>query len=1215
MKQKNTLLFFLLLLITPLFMSAGSGSGKPVVNKGEAIEQTWATYEVQWEGSMIKKLKTTANDFQLFLKYTNSQFLKDKGVFFTKGFHNQLNANTIKQFFINLTNSYLPLYRQYAKAKAEFPNSVAEYTHQQGNDRLAHAPLGVCNPSCNNLDFSSGNLSGWNAFYASNNSLASSFSISALTGGPAGAVTRAALDPTTNTNQVAIMSGAGLDPVCSSIPVTPPIGNFSCRVGDSTEALQGVAEISNQFTVPAGNSMLTIQWAAVLENPASHTYYEQPWFSMQVLDPHGNPIPGCGIDFVDSYDSGSNLAGWQKVYYAPGGDTCYCRNWTTVFVPLSAYAGQCVTVMFEAADCSLGAHFGYAYVSCSCNTLSLLTSSPGFCGQPTITLTAPPGAASYFWTGPCITGVNNQQSVSVSCAGTYSVIVASTLGPNCSDTLSINVPVVGGGPPPKPFFTSDTVCAGFPTTFTNLSNPLAGPGVKFYWDFYNNGKYEDSTTSPTWTFTQGGTYLVTLHENINGCGNDTTVKVIVDSSSAPTFDAFGGCSGTPASFFMITVPTTGYEWNFGDPASGVNDTNTTSTFPSHLYATTGTYTVTLKTIGTHCPDSTTQVVTISASPTVQIKTLPYACGDSSLTFVDIDSTNIAEYDWEAFNSSGTLIASYFSVSSASASYTFPGPGTYSIILYAYNNPNFCEAEDSISITIGPGVPPVAAFNVIPDSVCLDKTTLFKDASTGGPSAWNWNFGDPASGAKNTSILQNPSHIFTSTGIYTVKLNVSGACGKDSITQVVTVTTPVANFSANAVCLNDSTKFADASTTLGGGTITNWSWNFGDGGTSTIQNPAHLYLTAGSYNVTLTVTNSFGCDSTMKLKVSVEAPPLPAFINTKACIGSTTQFTDKSTPTGTITNWSWNFGDGGTSTTQNPAHTYLAPGAYNVALTVINSSGCIDSVKEVVNVFPSPVIAFSADTLAGCAPLCVTFTDASSIVAPYKDNGWQWSFGDGGTSTVQNPNYCYKLGGTYNVTLIVSSDSGCNATSTIAKMISVYNKPQALFTYQPTMVTIMEPVVSFTSNSVSPGDSIISYSWLFAEDGSTSNLQDPTYTFKDTGLYCTRLAVTNTHGCVDTTIQCVDVQSLYTFYIPNAFTPNGDGLNDVFGPKGDYIMSFEMYIFDRWGGQLYHTTDITKPWDGSVNGNKAEEDTYVYLINVTDVHRQQHSYIGRVTLTR
>src|SRR6185312_11688128 len=264
MRRKNTFKLFLILLSMPLFAFAGNGGSKPATSRGELIEQTWLTNESQWEKSMIKSLHTNAADFQLFLKYNSSQFLKDKRKFFKQGFKGLMNDNSTGHFFSNLAKAYTALYKQFVRAKSEFPSTIAEYANQADN-RPDHNLTGACNPSCTNLDFSSGNLSGWNAYYASNNSLASSFSVSALTGGPAGAVTRAAFDATTNTDQVAIMSGTGVDPVCGAfIPLTPPLGNFSCRVGDSTTALQGVAEVSNTFTVPAGNAMLTIQYAAVL---------------------------------------------------------------------------------------------------------------------------------------------------------------------------------------------------------------------------------------------------------------------------------------------------------------------------------------------------------------------------------------------------------------------------------------------------------------------------------------------------------------------------------------------------------------------------------------------------------------------------------------------------------------------------------------------------------------------------------------------------------------------------------------------------------------------------------------------------------------------------------------------------------------------------------------------------------------------------------------
>ncbi|HTB05688.1 MAG TPA: PKD domain-containing protein, partial [Bacteroidia bacterium] len=754
MKVKITLLLLLTSLYFSVFSFAGNG---PITNNGEVAEHLWSDNEKVWEQSMMLNLGASQVDFKLFLKFYSDRFTKDRTTFIFKAIHGDITAANVAGYFTMLTNTYTPLYKKFQKIKKDYPSSVSEYTTDQS--RSTHNATAGCNPSCNNLDFSSGTFNGWNAYYAANDlGLLSSFGTSALTGGPAGAVTQAANDPSTLTYQATIMSGLGLDPYAGAlIPVAAPLGNYSARVGDTTTGF-GVGEISNQFTVPAvPTPMLTIQYAVVLEHTYAHTFFSQPWFQVTVLDQSGNPIPGCGQYFVVAFDTLNYLKNFVPIPHPANNDTMFCRPWTSVFVPLNGYQGQCITVSFETSDCNGGAHLGYAYVAASCSQLQIQSSSTTFCGQPTITLTAPP-AGSYQWTGPCITGPSNQQTAIVNCAGTYQVIISSSAsGPVCTDTLSITV-TTSPGTPPVPYFKADTVCAGTPTQFTNLSNPLTG--VKFYWDFYNNGKYEDSTTSPNWIFPQGGVYLVTLHEVVNGCGMDTTLKVIVDSTVSLSFSAFDACAGQPSSFFMNTLPTSAFVWNFGDPTSGANDTST-QMYPDHTFPSAGTYTVTLKTVGVHCPDSTTQAV-IVGSATAQGIAIQSSCSNDTIVFKDIDSTNIFEYEWEVYTSTGTYINSSFSTSSATTSFVFPGAGTYNIILYAFSNPSFCEGIDTVTVTIGGS--PVAAFNILPsDSVCIHQPAQFNDASTGGVSSWVWNFGDPGSGVNNISLLQNPKHVYSATG--------------------------------------------------------------------------------------------------------------------------------------------------------------------------------------------------------------------------------------------------------------------------------------------------------------------------------------------------------------------------------------------------------------------------------------------------------------------
>jgi gliding motility-associated-like protein len=256
----------------------------------------------------------------------------------------------------------------------------------------------------------------------------------------------------------------------------------------------------------------------------------------------------------------------------------------------------------------------------------------------------------------------------------------------------------------------------------------------------------------------------------------------------------------------------------------------------------------------------------------------------------------------------------------------------------------------------------------------------------------------------------------------------------------------------------------------------------------------------------------------------------------------------------------------------------------------------------------------ADTLKGCAPVCVQFTDTSKIGGG-KITGWSWNFGDGGTDNVQNPNHCYNTPGVYTVILTVTSDSGCTSTLTINNMISIYSKPKADFILSPQPTTIMAPTIYFTDKSTDI-NGITTWLWTFGDlTDSISAIRNPVHTYGDTGTYCATLRVANAHGCSDSITQCLVIDPQYTLYIPDAFTPNSNGLNDVFMAKGEALKSFDMYVFDRWGLLLFHSSDINKGWNGKYGKHDCQEDTYVYLINIHDNYDKKHSYIGKVTLLK
>jgi len=319
--------------------------------------------------------------------------------------------------------------------------------------------------------------------------------------------------------------------------------------------------------------------------------------------------------------------------------------------------------------------------------------------------------------------------------------------------------------------------------------------------------------------------------------------------------------------------------------------------------------------------------------------------------------------------------------------------------------------------------------------------------------------------------------------------------------------PVAEFSGTPTSGTAplTVNFTDQSTN----TPTSWSWNFGDGGTSTAQNPSHQYTAAGVYTVTLTATNAYGSDGETKTNyITVGQPPVAAFTGTptSGTAPLTVNFTDQST--NTPTSWSWNFGDGGTSTVQNPSHQYTAAGVYTVTLTATNAYGSDGETKTnyitVTAPGQAPVAAFTGTPTSGTAPLTVNFTDQSTNTP----TSWSWNFGDGGTSTVQNPSHQYTAAGVYTVTLTATNAYGSDG-ETKTNYITVTapgQPPVAAFVGTPTSGTA-PLTVNFTDQST---NTPTSWSWNFG-DGGTSTSQNPSHQYTAAGVYTVTLTATNAYG--------------------------------------------------------------------------------------------------------
>ena len=794
----------------------------------------------------VDKFESTAGvtkeEFAVFSRFSRKT-MDSLRADFTRNINNgTVTVANAKDYEDVLAKALTILYKKFEKIEQLYPSSVNEY-------RNYHAPMlsQVCDSGCDNINFASGDLSGWYAYYACNNSSSDARDIVNTVGGLAGAVKHAANDtwtsymnarPYYNTTpnpspdyQVNITSGSRGDGLVPSIPVVSPFGgSYSVMLGDSTLPNYGVSILSQTFKVSSANANFTYQYAVFLENPqhpTPHTYYQQPFFTVAVLKGPDDTIPFCGEYTVVSQ---GGEPGFHAIYYPPGGDSVYYKNWTIVNVPLTKYIGQCVTVVFEVGDCSLGGHFGYAYVSASCAPLSIISTSPNFCGQDSITLTGPAGEGEYRWTGPIggIRGSDTLRQINVDSTGTYTLIVTPYTGATCNDTLTITLGKKLG-PPPYPNFTADTGCVGMSTSFLNRSNPIRG--ANFYWDFYNNGNYEDSTVNPTWRYAQPGVYQVKLQELYNGCGMDTIINVVIDSISNSAFMADTVCYLNTTTFDNISSGGSSYYWNFGDPPAGVNNTSV-NVNPTHTFSAPGTYTVSL--IAKHhdwCNDTVKEQVIVLPLPVATITGTDSICYG---TFDTLKATGGTKYKWST------------GATTSSISVNPTAPATYTVTV----NNGICSNDTTFTLYIKPKL--TGTINA--SSVCLNDT-VHLSATGGGTYLWS-------NGATTSSISVVASS--TSDSTFSVLISNGGKSCLDIDTSITIYPLP-----SNTACCND-TIYSGNSIVLNGSSGNSYYWLPPTGlSCDTCPDPTASPTVTTTY--TLITTTKNGCQASSALTVDVEIP--------------------------------------------------------------------------------------------------------------------------------------------------------------------------------------------------------------------------------------------------------------------------------------------------------------------------------------------------------
>lgn len=361
-------------------------------------------------------------------------------------------------------------------------------------------------------------------------------------------------------------------------------------------------------------------------------------------------------------------------------------------------------------------------------------------------------------------------------------------------------------------------------------------------------------------------------------------------------------------------------------------------------------------------------------------------------------------------------------------------------------------------------------------------------------------------------------------------------------------------------------------------------------------PAIAFPDTGSYKGNLFLNPGTLCADTINLVFNIYNNVAPNFLyKYDTCVAGSVSFTDKTISyNGPVTQYRWDFGDGTASTLINPSHLYGTPGIKNVKLAVQDGRGCKKDTTQSFTWQPvPPLLIIQPSTFNGCTPANIVFNNLSKpIDSTYKI---RWDFGDGNSSTAISPNHIYTNSGTYSVSVTVTSPIGCQTSRNFNNWIKVNQGAKADFDYTPQKVTSFNNIVNFSDKSTF----VTRWQWFFGTKGFSSQ-QNPTFTFKDTGFHNIKLVVSNQFSCSDTLVKLLDVEPKVTYWLPNAFSPNDDSVNDTYKGIGilSGIQNFSMRIWNRWGELVFETNNPLEAWNGKKNNSGEPSPQGVYLCVVT-----------------
>jgi gliding motility-associated-like protein len=642
----------------------------------------------------------------------------------------------------------------------------------------------------------------------------------------------------------------------------------------------------------------------------------------------------------------------------------------------------------------------------------------------------------------------------------------------------------------------------------------------------------------------------------------------------------------------------------------------------HVYNSPGFYTVMLIAKDAFgCRDTTFNYVHVLIPPSVDFSVDNYGCAPVAIQF-----NNLTTYHPPATGQSWVWCFGDGSPNSLIEHpvHLYSDTGKFTVKLIAIDSEG-CKSEYLVSDYIDLSLPVPDFLTQLstptPFAHCGYDSVFFNNSSLNAIS-YNWDLGDGTG-----STAANPIHLynFNKDSLIQVILTSKSANGCEiSITKEILIIRPQAEFTADnlmASCPPLIVSFENLS--LGAGLT--YSWDFGDPGgglfnnESTLENPVHTYALPGKYDVLLQIEDTFSCKGNV-LK--------PDFIEIFGPKGDFNYSPKHGCPllkvnfavfdTANLASVRWVFGDG--SDGYGMATSYFYPeGQYTPAIQLTDPAGCVvTKVGLPIEVYPDPLPDFAISDTSGCTVFCIEFNDLSTISSGSIIN-WQWVFSDGDTVFGKHFNKCFPNNSfqdivNYSVGLKAISNKGCFKEKSMIDAIKIYPKPIPEFDFSPKDATAFNPEVNFYNYS--SGNLYNHWNFGFGQD--SSQILNPVYSFTDSGSYLVSLTTINQFGCVAIAYEDVFINGGFSIYIPNAFTPNEDGLNERFSPIGYGLTDLEMTIYNRWGQAVYNGSGLSASWDGTINGKMAQQGVYFYSIGIKHIFskgEEWQKFIGQVSVIR